>query len=163
MINIVEDWHWWVVGTLILVLSSLSRSTTMILAGLAAIIIGFVLTVDPLFPVKHQIGGFFVLSTAFYLISTLFTRGKNQKEALNEGPGAAFVGKTFTLEYPIIEGSGTLKIDGKIWSIEGKDQEHGVDIRVIASRGETLLVVSEASAQKFEEEKARRAAQQSAE
>lgn len=156
MINIVEDWHWWVLGTLIMVFNVFSRNKTLVLLGLAAIIIGFVLTIEPLFPVKHQLGGYLVLSSLLLFLSHTVFSNKEEPAPLNEGPGKDYIGKTFPLEVPVFEGNGTLKIDGKIWNVEGRDLPKGNEVRVIACRGDTLLVVDEQAAQKFEVEKAQK-------
>ncbi|MDH5544684.1 MAG: NfeD family protein [Gammaproteobacteria bacterium] len=161
MINIVQDWHWWVIGTLLIVLNALSRSVILTMLGLAAIIIGFILTIDPFFPVKHQMGGFVMLAMTLILISSLLNKGNLElfpkQGPLNEGPGKEHIGKTYTLEVPMFEGSGTLNIEGKIWPVDGRDLDKGTKVRVIGCRGETLLVVDEKAAQKFEAEKAKRA------
>ena len=155
MINIVEDWHWWVIGTLLMVFNVFSRNKILIILGLVAIIVGFVLTLDPFFPVKHQLGGFLVLSTVLIFV-TYGVFNKTVVVPLNEGPGKELIGKRFILDVPMFEGNGTLNIEGTIWNIEGRDLPKGSEVRVIACRGETLLVVDEKAAKKFEKEKAQR-------
>ena len=155
MINIVEDWHWWVIGTLMMVFNVFSKTKILIIIGVAAIIVGFILTVEPLFPVKHQLGVFLVLST-MSIMASYYLFPPKELEKLNEGPGKEYIGKTYTLDVPMFEGNGTLNIDGKIWNIEGRDLPKGTTVRVISCRGETLLVTDENTLRKYEAEKAQK-------
>ena len=155
MINIVEDWHWWVIGTLMMVFNVFSKTKILIIIGVAAVIVGFILTVEPLFPVKHQLGVFLVLAT-MSIMASYYIFPPKELEKLNEGPGKEYIGKTYKLDVPMFEGNGTLNIDGKIWNIEGRDLPKGTVVRVVSCRGETLLVTDESTLQKYEAKKAQK-------
>jgi len=51
-----------------------------------------------------------------------------------------FMGKTFVLDSPIIEGHGRLKIGDSVWSIQGPDLPTGASVRVVATTGNVLIV-----------------------
>ena len=153
MINIVEDWHWWVIGTLIMVFNVFSKTKILIMLGLTAIIIGFILTVEPLFPVKHQLGVYIAVSSLM-ILSSFYLFPKGAPDKLNEGPGKEFIGNVYELDVPMFEGNGTLNIDGTIWNIEGRDLPKGTKVKVVSCRGETLLVIDEQTITKYEEKKA---------
>jgi membrane protein implicated in regulation of membrane protease activity len=55
---------------------------------------------------------------------------------------AALVGREFTLEKPIIDGSGTVRIDDTIWRIAGPDTPAGSRVRVVQVDGANLTVAA---------------------
>jgi hypothetical protein len=52
----------------------------------------------------------------------------------------ALVGRVFTLEKPIIDGSGTVRIDDTIWRVAGPDTPAGSRVRVVQADGANLTV-----------------------
>ena len=52
----------------------------------------------------------------------------------------AFVGREFTLEKPIVGGSGTVKIDDTIWRLSGSDIAAGSRVKVVRADAATLVV-----------------------
>jgi len=52
----------------------------------------------------------------------------------------AFVGREFTLEKPIVGGSGTVKIDDTIWRLRGPDVPGGSRVKVVRADAATLVV-----------------------
>jgi len=154
MINIVEDWHWWVLGTLLLVMSSLGRSSLLILLGIAGVVVGFLLTLDPFLPIKDQLGIFAVLSVTLVLIGQFILKPheRKQREDRVRDVGRKLVGRTFILGEDLTDGVGTIKHDGEVWTIEGRDMRKGTEVRVISARGEVLRVANEETAKKAEAE-----------
>jgi len=54
--------------------------------------------------------------------------------------GEQYIGRTFTLEGPIVNGEGKIKVDDSTWKISGADMEAGASVRVIAIEGSILKV-----------------------
>jgi membrane protein implicated in regulation of membrane protease activity len=54
----------------------------------------------------------------------------------------ALVGRVFTLEKPIIDGSGTVRIDDTIWRVAGPDTPAGTRVRVVEAKGANLTVAA---------------------
>ena len=48
----------------------------------------------------------------------------------------------FTLEKPIIDGSGTVRIDDTIWRVAGPDAPAGSRVRIVQADGASLTVTS---------------------
>jgi membrane protein implicated in regulation of membrane protease activity len=54
----------------------------------------------------------------------------------------ALVGRVFTLEKPIIDGSGTVRIDDTIWRVAGPDAPAGSRVRIVEAKGANLTVAA---------------------
>ena len=54
----------------------------------------------------------------------------------------AMVGREFTLEKPIINGSGTVRIDDTIWRVAGPDAPAGSRVRIVQADGASLTVAA---------------------
>ena len=52
----------------------------------------------------------------------------------------ALVGREFTLERPIVDGTGTVRIDDTIWRVAGPDAPAGSRVRVVQADGASLTV-----------------------
>ena len=50
------------------------------------------------------------------------------------------VGRLYTLEEPIVNGRGRVKVDGVFWKIEGDDLEAGNRVKVVGADGVILKV-----------------------
>ena len=54
----------------------------------------------------------------------------------------ALVGRVFTLERPIIDGSGTVRIDDTIWRVAGPDVPAGSRVKIVQADGASLTVAA---------------------
>ena len=54
--------------------------------------------------------------------------------------GQSLIGRTATLEQPIAEGRGRIRLDDTMWSVQGPDLPVGTRVRVTASNGRDLTV-----------------------
>jgi NfeD-like C-terminal, partner-binding len=54
----------------------------------------------------------------------------------------ALVGRVFTLEKPIIDGSGTVKIDDTVWRVAGPDAPAGSRVKIVQADGASLTVAA---------------------
>jgi len=54
----------------------------------------------------------------------------------------ALIGRVFTLEKPIIDGSGTVRIDDTIWRVAGPDAPAGSRVRIVQADGASLTVAA---------------------
>ena len=50
------------------------------------------------------------------------------------------IGREFTLEKPIVDGTGTVRIDDTIWRVAGPDAPAGSKVRVVQADGASLTV-----------------------
>jgi membrane protein implicated in regulation of membrane protease activity len=54
----------------------------------------------------------------------------------------ALVGRVFTLEKPIIDGAGTVRIDDTIWRVAGPDAPAGSRVKIVQADGASLTVAA---------------------
>ena len=52
----------------------------------------------------------------------------------------ALVGRVFTLDKPIMDGSGTVRVDDTIWRVSGPDCPAGSKVKVVRADGASLTV-----------------------
>ena len=67
------------------------------------------------------------------------SRATAQQPFLNRRADA-LVGRVFTLEKPIIDGLGTVRIDDTIWRVAGPDTPAGSRVRIVQADGASLTV-----------------------
>jgi inner membrane protein len=134
-------WGWFIAGGVLLVLEVLAPGVFMLWLGLAAILVGLVsLAVD--WPWQAQ----FVAFAAFAIAAVpLWRRLASHARAPTDQPflnrrADSHVGRIFTLEKPILDGSGTVAIDDSIWRITGPDLPAGSRIKVTRVEGTALHV-----------------------
>lgn len=86
---------------------------------------------------------FAFLSVGAVVLGCFVTRSKTQPEAeatpLNQR-GQSLVGRVFTLETPIKDGEGRIRVDDSSWRVTGADRFAGAKVRVIRIDGSTLIV-----------------------
>jgi membrane protein implicated in regulation of membrane protease activity len=134
-------WNWFILGAVLLVLEVLAPGTFMLWFGLAALAVGALsLVID--WPWQAQLIAFAVLAVAAIL---LWRRFGARADAESDQPflnrrAQAFVGRTFTLEKPIVDGGGTVRIDDTVWRVTGPDAPAGSRVRVVAAAGSLLTV-----------------------
>lgn len=135
-------WHWFVLGLALLIAEVLlSTGYFLIFVGAAALIVGVAAWVAPALGWEAQFVLFGVLSIASFFVWRRFSPGNpaSDQPALNRR-GHSYVGRTFTLSEPIVNGVGKLHVDDSQWRISGVDVEAGAQVRVVAVDGTTLKV-----------------------
>lgn len=135
------QWTWWIVAAVLFVLELMAPGIFFLWLGLAAIVVGTAaLFIDMSWQV--EVGAFAVLSVISLALSRKFLSGRAvvtdqpnlNKRMLN------YVGKSYVLEQPIVNGRGELKIDDTIWKIRGADADAGIWVRVVDVDGLEFLV-----------------------
>ncbi len=138
----VEYWHWWSLGIALLVLEAFAPGAIFLWMGIAAGVVGLVLLVAPAIAWQAQLIAFAVLSVVAVVGWRLFQRGRGaRREAstLNRR-GEQYVGRRFTLDQPIVNGDGKLRIDDTMWRVAGEDMAAGTTVRVVGADGVILKV-----------------------
>ena len=141
-------WHWLVAAAILFVLELLAPGTFMLWLGLSAMIVGVISLVLSgigrldLWPWQYQLIAFAVLSLAWL---PLWRRVARRVEKPGDQPflnrrADAFVGRVFTLEKPIVSGSGTVRIDDSVWRLSGADAPAGSRVKVVQADGASLTV-----------------------
>lgn len=135
-------WHWWILGLVLLVAEMLSPTGFFLIwIGAAAILVGAVSWLVPTLSWEVEMVMFGVLSVASFFVWRRFRPAMTDSDqpALNRR-GHSYVGRTFTLTSPIVNGIGTLHVDDSQWRISGADVPAGTQVRVVAADGSTLRV-----------------------
>ena len=134
-------WDWFILAALLFLLEVLAPGMFMLWLGLAAVIMGIVATTIAL-SWQVQLIGFAVLALVLVPAWRHFAT-KVEKPA--ESPflnrrAEGYVGRVFTLDKPIVDGSGAVRIDDTIWRVSGPDCPAGSRVRVAGTDGASLLV-----------------------
>ncbi len=135
-------WHWWAFGALLLVIELLAPGMFFLWMAEAAFVTGLVLWIHPALSWETQIIWFSLLSIA----SIVFARKLLVKhpivtdQPLLNRRAAQYVGRTFVLAGPIVNGVGRLRVDDTSWKIVGPDAPAGTKVRVVGEEGVVLEV-----------------------
>ena len=138
-------WAWWVLGIVLLILEVLMPGVFLVWIGIAAIVTGALslLLWESAFWTWHaQWLVFAVLSLVAVLVGRriVSARGQASDQPNLNRRGQSLVGRTATLEQPIAEGRGRIRLDDTMWSVQGPDLPVGTRVRVTASNGRDLVV-----------------------
>lgn len=135
-------WHWWVLGLALLVIEMLSPTGFFLIwVGAAAVVVGGAAWAMPSLPWEAQLVLFGVLSVAsFFAWRRLRPAHVPSDQPTLNRRGHSYVGRTFTLGAPIVNGVGKLHVDDSQWRITGPDADAGAKVRVVAADGNTLQV-----------------------
>lgn len=134
-------WHWWILGLALLVTEMMLPTGFVLLwIGASAIIVGTLAWVLPL-SWQLELVLFSALSLASFLVWKRFRPAlqASDRPTLNRR-GDSYVGRTFTLQDPIVNSVGKLRVDDSQWRITGPDVPTGTQVRVTRADGATLHV-----------------------
>jgi len=137
-----DYWLWLVVAVVLVVIEILAPVAYFLWLGIAAAAVGLVVWLFPALPVLQQFLLFAVLAiAAVTLVKVYFRKHKiaTDQPGLNRR-GMQYVGRVFTLEAPIVNGIGKLRVDDTTWKIEGADLPAGSHVKVVGVDGTILRV-----------------------
>ncbi|MGH8432280.1 MAG: NfeD family protein, partial [Solimonas sp.] len=115
-------WHWWVLGIVLLVTEMLLPTGFVLLwIGASAIIVGLLSWLLPL-SWQLELVLFSILSLASFYVWKRFRPAlqTSDRPTLNRR-GDSYIGRTFTLKDPVVNGVGKLRVDDSQWRITGPD------------------------------------------
>jgi len=141
-INDIIYWHWLILAVVLIILEILMPGAYFLWMGVSAAIVGGAMFVFPQMPILVQVLIFAVLSVITVVMYKSY-RKKNplvtDEPALNRR-GEQYIGRTFTLEEPIVNGEGKIIVDDTTWKVAGMDMSVGMTVRVVSVEGSTLKV-----------------------
>ncbi len=139
----IEFWHWWMGAALLLILEVFAPGIVFIWISISAAIIGAVLFVFPDMAWELQFSIWGILAVISAVIGRNYIRRnpiKTDQPTLNKR-GEQYVGRIFTLDEPVKDGGGKIKVDDSTWKIEAEeDFEKGTKIKVTGLDGVILKV-----------------------
>jgi len=141
-ITAVGPWHWVLAAIVLIILEALSPSAFFLWLAIAAGTVGLVLAVLPALGWQLQRVLFGVLSVLSLILGRRYLKRHpiaTDTPTLNKR-GHQYIGRIFTLDQPIVNGIGKLRVDDTIWKSRGPDCREGTKVRVTGVDGVVLLV-----------------------
>lgn len=134
-------WNWLIVAVVLMGIETFAPGVFMFWLGLAALIVG-VLSFFIQSTWQSQLLVFAVLALAMVPLWRHFAR---RNAAPSDSPflnrrAAGLVGREFTLDKPIVDGVGTIRIDDTVWRVSGVDAPAGSKVKVVQADGANLRV-----------------------
>jgi inner membrane protein len=134
-------WNWFIAAVVLFLLEILAPGTFMMWLGLAALVVGGIsLAVD--WTWQAQFIAFAVLSVAAIPAWRRFAPSVEKavdRPFLNRR-AEGYVGRVFTLDKPIVDGVGTIRIDDTVWRVSGPDCPAGSRVKIARAEGADLMV-----------------------
>ncbi len=133
-----DYWQWWILSGVLLVIELLAPSTFFLWIGMSAASVGLLIFFVPAMRFEVQLLIFSIVSLISVIISRYIF---SQAQARDDGNstlnrrGSEYIGRIFTLEQPIINGSGKLNIGDSSWLVEGVDCPAGTRVKVLGLNG----------------------------
>ena len=137
-------WHWLVVAAVFAVIEIAVPAMVCIWFAVAALGTAAIAWLAPDLAWEHQALIFAALAVASVVIGRMVfarIRVRPSESRLNRR-AEAYIGRTFTLERPIVDGRGRLRVDDTMWLVEGPDLPAGTRVQV-TSVNNTLLRVTQ--------------------
>jgi inner membrane protein len=137
-----EFWHWLVVAAVFAVVEVAAPAMVCIWFAVAALVTAAVAWIVPGLSWEHQaliFAAFAIASVAIGRIAFARVRLPSGAAPLNRR-AQTYIGRTFTLDRPIVDGRGQLKVDDTVWLVEGPDLPAGTRIRVTGAENTLLRV-----------------------
>lgn len=142
MFQQLNHWHWWILAVLFVVLEVFTPGTFFLFMAISAAVIGGVALIAPGLGWEYQVLGFAVLAVVATVLGRNYLKRRpihTDRPTLNRR-GAQYVGRTFTLEEPIVNGQGKIHVDDSTWKINGADCAAGSRVKVTGVDGTVLQV-----------------------
>ena len=137
-------WSWWIVGLVFLGLEILVPGVFLLWVGLAAIVVGalsFLLWGTDAWSWQLQLVVFAVLAIAFALLGRrMYGSNVESDQPMLNRRVEGLVGRTATLEEPIANGKGRIRLDDTTWIVKGPDMPAGAQVRITTAQAGGLTV-----------------------
>lgn len=145
IVNELGPWNWMVLGIILLGAEIVMPGVFLIWIGLAALVTGvlsLVLWDTTFWSWQVQTLVFLALSllSAWIGKRIMDASGDETDEPLLNRRQAQLVGRVATLEEPIRNGQGRVRIGDTLWRVTGADMDAGTRVRVAAENAGTLRV-----------------------
>jgi membrane protein implicated in regulation of membrane protease activity len=144
MFSTLGTWNWLIFGFVLMALELIAPGVFLFWLGLAALLVGLVsFALHPSW--QAQLLMFAVFAAAAVPVWRRLARGSSAASVSNPFLNRrtdALVGREFTLEKPIIDGFGTVRIDDTIWRVAGPDAPAGSRVRIVQADGANLTVAA---------------------
>ena len=143
MFTTLGTWNWLIFGFILMALEVAAPGVFLFWLGLAALLVGLLsFVVHPSW--QTQLLMFAVFAAAAVPVWRRLARSDTSvsNPFLNRRADA-LVGRVFTLEKPIIDGLGTVRIGDTIWRVAGRDAPAGSRVKIVQADGANLTVAAD--------------------
>ena len=139
--SLADHWWWLLAAAVLGILEIFIPGIFLVWMALAAGITGILVAVTGI-PLAYQLGTFALLAfAAVYSGRQVYARNPvpSSDPKLNER-AARLIGRNVTVETPIENGRGRVKVGDGVWNARGPDLPSGAHAVVVAHEGTTLVV-----------------------
>ena len=144
MFSTLGTWNWLIFGVVLMALELLAPGVFLFWLGLAALLVGLLsFAIHPSW--QLQILLFAIFAAAAVPLWRRIARNSSavsQSNPFLNRRADALVGRVFTLEKPIVDGSGTVRIDDTVWRVAGPDTPAGSRVKIVQADGASLTVAA---------------------
>jgi inner membrane protein len=142
LLALTGGWTWLVIGGILLVAEVLAPGVFLIWFGLAALVVG---TLHLFLPLSWQVEVLIFAGLSVVLVVVARPWLKKRQDLQSDQPNLNartrdYIGRSYVLEGPIVNGRGRLRIDDALWEVEGPDLPAGSWVKVAGTDGMRLKV-----------------------
>jgi hypothetical protein len=130
----IDFWYWWIFAVALVIIEILAPSFFALWMAIAAFMTGLALLLMPQLAWEIQLMLFAVLSVFSIVLWRHYYQKnpiKSDQPTLNRR-GEQYIGRTVTLQAPIVDGVGKIRLDDSSWKIEGPDCPAGKKVRIVS-------------------------------
>jgi membrane protein implicated in regulation of membrane protease activity len=137
-------WNWLIFGFILMALELAAPGVFLFWLGLAALLVGLVsFALHPSWQTQLLMFAVFAAcAVPAWRRLALGARKTDDGNTFLNRRAEALVGREFTLEKPIVDGTGTVRVDDTIWRVAGPDAPAGSRVRVVHADGANLTVAA---------------------
>ena len=138
----VTGWEWLAAGLALCAAETLLPGVFLLWIGLAAMATGGVLLWTPL-TLPLTLLAFGAFSIFFMLLGRFIygTLARTEAQPFLNQRATGLIGTQYTLDQPIVDGQGRIRVQDSIWQVRGPDAATGEKVRVVAVEGGVMLRV----------------------
>ena len=135
-------WNWLISGVVLMVLELIAPGVFLFWLGLAALLTGLAsFAFNPSWQVQILMSAVFAAAAVpVWRRVARNSAARNVHSPFLNKRADALVGRVFTLEKPIIDGAGTVRIDDTVWRVAGPDAPAGSRVKIVQADGASLTV-----------------------
>ena len=137
-----DFWHWWILALGLIILETVLPGTFFLWMGISAIVLGLLAWAFPDMSWETQLMLFAILSLVSIVGWRMWQRThpvESDQPNLNRR-GEQYVGRVFTLETPIENGFGKVRVGDTLWRVKGTEAPAGSKVKVTSVDGVVLVV-----------------------
>jgi membrane protein implicated in regulation of membrane protease activity len=135
-------WLWFILGVVLIVMEMVAPGVVFLWLGLAALATGVVAAAGSMLSWELQLLCFAILSAVSIVAGRRFVVRRatpHDHPGLN-ARGSTYIGKTYVVAEPVVNGRGKLTIDDTIWIVSGADAPAGAKVKVTGQDGTILKI-----------------------